>query len=184
MGISFSEPERLSLIFDSQEREEWQKSSKVLEKLGFDESRKSFVVADVGAGTGYFTNLFLASVSHVVAIDCEPNMVSYLNQRFQEQHDRVSVVQSTPIDPCIPEGVDLVFIANAYRFIEQRAVFLNNLYTEISSTCVVALLDLKTASARVSPEQARTEAEQAGFIVTELDKNTCPDHYMMMLAKV
>ncbi|MGF1740589.1 class I SAM-dependent methyltransferase [Vibrio profundum] len=181
MGMSFTEPEKLTLIFDAENREEWQRTSHVLNCLSIN---SEMTVADIGAGTGYFSNIFAGMAKKVHAIDCESNMVRYMQNRFADsQHGNIKVTQSTLADPCIPEGVDLVFIANTYRFIQDRVTFLQNLWAQVSSQAQLIIVDFKGENARVSPQMAAAEVEQAGFSIVNMDMSGCPDHYVMELAK-
>lgn len=180
--MSFAEPEKLTLIFDAENREEWQRTSYILERLAI---RDDMTVADIGAGTGYFSNIFAAQAQKVYAIDCEPNMVSYMQRRFQQSsHSNVDISQSTKTDPCLPNGVDLVFVANTYRFIRERPQFLNNLHAQVSPNTHIVFVDFKGEQAQVSPQMVVAEIEQAGFRVIDLDVSGCPDHYVLSFAKV
>ena len=181
--VSFAEPARLSFIFDAEEREQWQKSSAILQRMAL---QPEMVVADVGAGTGYFSRLFALTLSggRVHAIDCEPNMVAHMQQRFaREGLANVSVHLSRVCDPCLPEIPDWVFLANVYRFIQEREVFLRRLLAQMGQQTRGLLVDFKGAQAAVSPTQARAEVQQAGFVVDELDLQTCPDHYLLHFHK-
>lgn len=181
MGISFAEPEKLTLIFDADNREDWQRTSHILQCLNLN---KTMTVADVGAGTGYFSNLFSGLAKTVHAIDCEPNMVSYMQKRFSDAAlSNVLVTQSTPTNPSIPHGVDLVFVANTYRFIADRPTFLHHLHAQVSCQTRLVFVDYKGDNARVSPQMARDEVEQAGFSVSSMDTTGCPDHYVMTFCK-
>lgn len=181
--VSFAEPARLSVIFDAEDREQWQKSSAILQRMGL---QPEMVVADIGAGTGYFSRLFaqILSAGRVHAIDCEPNMVAHMRQRFaHEGLDNVSVHLSQPADPCLPVVPDWVFLANVYRFIQEREAFLGRLLVQMGEQTRGLLVDFKGAQAAVSPTQARAEVQQAGFVVDELDLQTCPDHYLLHFHK-
>ncbi|MGL6124132.1 MAG: class I SAM-dependent methyltransferase [Shewanella sp.] len=182
MNISFAEPERLTLIFDAENREEWQRTSHILASLNLN---SNMIVADVGAGTGYFSNIFANIAKKVHAIDCEPNMVSYMQHRFANtKYHNVEVAQSSVIDPCIPEGVDLVFVANTYRFIQDRPTFLQNLRAQVTSNTKLFFIDFKGENSRVSPQMVRAEIEQAGFSIVNMDITGCPDHYVMEFFKI
>lgn len=181
--VSFAEPTRLSFIFDAEDREQWQKSSAILQRMAL---QPEMVVADIGAGTGYFSRLFALTLSggRVHAIDCEPNMVAHMQQRFaREGLANVSVHLSRVCDPCLPEIPDWVFLANVYRFIQEREVFLRRLLAQMGQQTRGLLVDFKGAQAAVSPTQARAEVQQAGFVVDELDLQTCPDHYLLHFHK-
>jgi len=181
--ISFAEAERLSLVFDADDREQWQKTSLILEALDL---QPGMVIADVGAGTGYFSSLFSDRLpeGQVHALDTEPNMLSHMANRFaQEGRCNIILSQSRHDDPCLPPGLDLVFLANVYRFIQARETFLANLYQQIEDSTRVVFVDFKGEQARVSPQQAVNEVTAAGFVVERMDIHACPDHYILQFRK-
>ena len=101
---SFAEPERLTLIFDAPDREDWQKTSRILAQMDL---QPAMQIADVGAGTGYFSQLFAERVpdGRVYALDNEPNMVAHMQRRFADAGTaQVEVRQSQAADPCLPAG--------------------------------------------------------------------------------
>ncbi|AMO54943.1 methyltransferase type 11 [Endozoicomonas montiporae] len=174
--ISFAEPERLSEIFDSDNREEWQNTSHILKTLGLQEP---MIIADVGAGTGYFTRLFAERVNKVYAIDNEPGMVAYMEKRFNNSSfSNIEIRQSSATNPCLPQQVDIVFLANVYRFIKERDTFLSTLYEQTTVDTTIVFVDFRGAHARVSPETATKEVKQAGFEIQAMDSEGCPDHYI------
>ena len=77
------------------------------------------VVADIGAGTGYFTFPVAERVPEgkVLAVDIQPEMLAIVARRMEEQGvGNVEPVQGSESDPGLPEGsVDLVFIVDAYH---------------------------------------------------------------------
>lgn len=184
MGISFSEPERLTLIFDGENREDWQRTSYILNSLDL---RDDDIIADVGAGTGYFSNLFANEVKQgkVYAIDCEPNMIDFMVQRFTKENiDNIATIQSQADDPCIPMECNIVFLANAYRFIQNRAEFLQKIYAQTQRDTRYVIVDFKHNNARVLPTQAIEEVHSAGFEVCDFDMTGCPNHYILTFKKV
>ncbi|MDW6005079.1 class I SAM-dependent methyltransferase [Vibrio mangrovi] len=179
MGISFAEPERLKEIFDGENREEWQKTSHIIRSIGLKEDD---TVADLGAGTGYFSNIFsqILCKGKVYSIDCEPNMVAYMRERFSdEQFAHVQVIQSQPDNPCIPTDVNWVFVANTYRFIHHRDAFLQKMREQTNPGTTFVFVDFKGVNARVSPQMAIDEVKNAGFEILHLDTEGCPDHYIL-----
>lgn len=77
------------------------------------------IVADVGAGTGYFTLPVAAAVpqGRVFAVDIQPEMLEILTRRQRTLGlENVTPVLSSPWDPKLPAGtVDLIFIVDAYH---------------------------------------------------------------------
>ncbi|WNM61350.1 class I SAM-dependent methyltransferase [Candidatus Nitrospira neomarina] len=66
------------------ERDEYQQPEKVVEALNI---TPGMVVADVGAGSGYFTRRFAKAVGetgHVLAVDIEQKMLDYNKQELEK----------------------------------------------------------------------------------------------------
>ncbi|WP_211826932.1 class I SAM-dependent methyltransferase [Kistimonas asteriae] len=181
--VSFADPDRCSEIFDADNRVEWQNTPHVLNSLPLKEDTR---IADIGAGTGYFASQFarLSPRGHVYALDTEPNMVNHMEQRFTaEQLTNIETRLCQPADPCLPAPVDIVFLANVYRFIQDRMSFLACLRRQIDHKTNVVFVDFRGDNARVTPVQALDEVRQAGFRIETMDTSGCPDHYIMTFKK-
>src|SRR2546428_13457597 len=90
---SFADVEHWSAAFDDPSRDAWQKPAEVVAALGL---RPGMTVADLGAGTGYFSRHLSAAVGPegtVLAADTEPNMVA----RPRERAEVDRTVNSVPI---------------------------------------------------------------------------------------
>lgn len=76
-------------------------------------------VADIGAGTGYFSFPVARRVpeGRVFAVDIQPEMLEMLGERAAEQGvDNVVPVLGRPRDPGLaPSSIDLAFIVDAYH---------------------------------------------------------------------
>ncbi|MDJ0654680.1 MAG: class I SAM-dependent methyltransferase [Xanthomonadales bacterium] len=77
------------------------------------------VVADIGAGTGYFSFPVARRVpqGRVLAVDIQPEMLDIVRQRADSMGvTNVQPVLGTPTDPGLAdESVDLIFIVDAYH---------------------------------------------------------------------
>ena len=78
------------------------------------------VVADVGAGSGYFTFRIAKEVGRpgkVLAVDIQPEMLDYLRKRSEElKVDNVEPVLGTETDPKLPASrVDLILLVDVYH---------------------------------------------------------------------
>ena len=106
---SFEDVEHWVEVFDDPERDTWQKPKSLLGFLGI---RRGDTVADLGAGTGYFTKLLsvqVGSTGKIYAIDVEQAMLDHLMQRDDVIAERVVPVLAEPGDPGLPDGeVDIV----------------------------------------------------------------------------
>ena len=77
------------------------------------------VVADIGAGTGYFSLPVARRVSQgrVYAVDIQPEMLAIIEGRMEGAGiANVTTVLGTATSPMLPEGeIDLAFIVDAYH---------------------------------------------------------------------
>jgi len=80
MEHSFADVERYAKSFDDSGRDAWQMPDRVISALGL---KSGQTVADIGAGTGYFTVRLAKSAAalKVYAVDIEPAMVEYVQHR-------------------------------------------------------------------------------------------------------
>ena len=99
---------------DRPERESEEKPAEVIKamKLHGDE-----VIADLGAGSGYFTFRLAPKAGKVLAVELQDEMIATLHQRAKEHKvANVEVVKGTECDPHLPAGgVDLVLIVDVYH---------------------------------------------------------------------
>src|SRR5205085_2969879 len=118
---TFEDAGRWAGVFDDPKRDEWQKPHEVILALAL---APDAVVADIGAGTGYFAVRFARMLpkGKVYAADIEPDMVRHLTQRAKrEQLANVFAVQSAPDDARLPEKVDLALLVDTYHHIDDRS---------------------------------------------------------------
>ncbi len=104
-------------------RAEWQKPDEVVAKL---ELKQGEAIADLGAGSGYFTVRFSRAVGpagRVYAVDIEPAMLDYIQDRARREHlENIQTVVASPHDPKLPPAsVDMIFICNTLHHISDRA---------------------------------------------------------------
>jgi len=104
-------------FFNRPEREAEERTDDLVKAL---EIRGGARVADLGAGTGYFTWRLAREVGpqgRILAVDIQPSMLDLTAQAVQ-QHGLVNVdyVLATPRDPKLPvASLDMVFIAYSYH---------------------------------------------------------------------
>jgi ubiquinone/menaquinone biosynthesis C-methylase UbiE len=102
---------------DRREREEEEHPAEVLDALDL---RPGEVVADLGAGSGYFTFRIAPRVGEtgkVIAVEIQEAMLNTLRTRAATMKaTNVEVVQGSEIDPHLPaSGVDLVLLVDVYH---------------------------------------------------------------------
>ena len=124
-------------------RDEWQQPDRVIAALGI---RPGDRVADLGAGSGYFTRRLARAVGSngkVYAVDVDEKMNEYLRQRVaQAGISNVDVILGRFEDPLLPDGgVDLVLIVDTYHHLEDRPAYFRNLRRDLTPGGRVAVID-------------------------------------------
>ena len=102
---------------DRREREQEEHPAQVLDALALHPGE---VVADLGAGSGYFTFRMAPKVGQsgkVLAVEIQEEMLHTLRERTASMKaTNVEVVKGTEVDPNLPaSGVDLVLIVDVYH---------------------------------------------------------------------
>lgn len=187
----FDDPEAWAKEFDSPERAAWQKPDEVIASLGLTEDA---VVADIGAGTGYFAIRFAKAVPNgkVFANDIEAAMVAYLSRRARR--DGVSnlfAVKGSPIDPALPEPVDVAFMCNVFHHIEQPDAFFLPVLRNLKPGGKLVIVDFKPDAPedapgpppemRISAEDVFAKLEALGFARVEVNTDLLPYQYIAVL---
>lgn len=158
-------------------RDSWQKPEAVIKALNI---REGQVIADIGAGSGYFTFRLARAVGEkgrVFAVDVEEGMVEHLRQRLgKENVENVQVLKVPPHDPLLIDGsLDLAFVCDVYHHIEERDGYLRKLRKALKSDGRVVIVDFyqketpvgPPMSMRLSEETVQKELQEAGLKVTE-----------------
>jgi predicted methyltransferase len=180
---------------DSQERaerESWQKPDAVVEALSL---KNGDVVADIGAGTGYFARRFARAVApdgRVYAVDVAADVLAYLQQQATKDGLRnLSTIVSREDDPLLPRNsVDLAFFCDTTHHIANRIAFYRRMATGLKQHGRLAIVDYPpggdhaphAADQLVPRTQAIAEAEEAGFKLVQ-DLHFLPRQYFLVFEK-
>jgi predicted methyltransferase len=171
---SFADVPHWIAVFDDPARDAWQKPAEVVQAL---EIRRGMCVADLGAGTGYFSRYLSAAVGErgtVFAIDTEPNLVMYLRERAErEQRPNVVPILASADNPRLPAGmVDLVLIVDTVHHIDDRVDYARRLQRALKPGGRVVVIDFKKdadisvgppAEHRLARAQVIEEFQSAGY---------------------
>lgn len=164
-------------------RVQWQKVDAIFAAMGV---RAGAVVADIGAGDGFFTSRLSAAVGasgHVYAVDVDDDALGRLRRRLEGDAVRnVTIVKGSADDPKLPEGVlDAALIVNAYHEMEQYRAILAAVRRALKPAgrlvIVEPISDGKRNESReaqikeheIAPEFVLQEARAAGFRITGLE---------------
>ena len=181
-------PQSLGLL-EGPDRDAWQRPDQIMDALQIGENS---VVADLGAGGGWFTVRLARHVGPnglVYAEDIQPEMVEAIERRMNREHlTNVKTTRGTADDPKLPPGaLDAVLIVDAYHEIEHPATLLRNVRTALKPTGVVAIVNFKkdgggpgpSMEERIDPERVIADARAAGLALRKRE-NFLRYQYMLI----
>ena len=167
---SFGDAQKWAQVFDNPARDAWQKPHEVIGALKL---APDAVVADIGAGTGYFAARFahMLDKGRVYAIDLEPDMVKYLDERAKrEKLANLIPVLGAADNPNIPAPVDLVILVDVYHHIGERERYFGKLRDILKPGGRLAIIDFRMDAAsgpdkamRIAPDRVKSELAKAGY---------------------
>jgi 2-polyprenyl-3-methyl-5-hydroxy-6-metoxy-1,4-benzoquinol methylase len=186
--------EEIVTTYEDPDRKDWQNPSLVIEKLG---ELKNKTVADIGAGTGYFSFRLAQEGARVIAIDIDPQFLTYIEERQEEvlsssDTPLVTTRLSRTDDPLLSPGeADVVLLVNTYTYIEDRISYLQKVKKGMSEEGKLAIVDYKDETNPVSPdtqsllapEIVQAELEQAGFTDVVIDESSLQYQYIIIAKK-
>ena len=166
------------------QREREQRIDDVFKALGV---TPGAVVADVGAGRGFYTVRLARAVGEsgrVYAIDISSSVIRDLRTRVEREGVRnVEVVEGSHDDPRLPEAaLDAVLIVNAYHEMTEHKAMLEGIRRALKPTGRLVILEPISPSLRTSPRRDQTaqheiaselvlqDARDAGFTLSNLEE--------------
>lgn len=171
----------------------WQKPDLILDLLG---DMHDKVVADIGAGTGFFTFRLLQHAKKVVAVDIDKAPLDKMAQLAEKLDTSISnklVIKLTkPSDPQLdPHSVDIVLLSNTYMYIQDRVNYLKTLRAYLKKDARVLIIDYKKKNLpfgppideRVNLDTVEKELLNAGYNIQKSDDVTL-DYQYIVLANV
>jgi len=160
MEHRFDDPGRYAKSFDDPARDAWQLPARVIDTLALSSTSS---IADIGAGTGYFTIRLAKAVPRglVYAVDIEPAMLEHVRKRAAaERLGNVVTVQASATGPKLPKPADVVIVVDTYHHLPNRPTYFSNLRTSLALGGRVAIIDFRKDSPEGPPPQFRFEADQ------------------------
>jgi SAM-dependent methyltransferase len=139
----FAEVEKYIEHLERPDRAAWQRPD---ELVAFLRLKGSETVADVGAGSGYFTFRFARALprGRVLAIDVDPEMVRHVHHRLMsEKIANVQAVLADPRDPSVDGRVDLVFLCDVLHHVQERQDWLRRLFAELRPGARLVIVEFK-----------------------------------------
>lgn len=166
--------------FENPERDKWQKPGVVVKNLNL---KSGDVVADIGAGTGYFARRFAIAAGpegKVLGLDISHSMVKHMNEdaRKLNLNNYEARVVKTDDPELQPHSVDVIFLSNTYHHIENRVDYFKNISNSLKANGRVVILDFYEDSAvgpkdpghKLAKKVVLEELKQAGYrLITSHD---------------
>jgi ubiquinone/menaquinone biosynthesis C-methylase UbiE len=180
-------------IFLLEEPRDWQDTEEIIDRLHLGVGD---IVADIGAGSGYFTIPLASRVGDkglVFAEEIQIEMINYISRKVEElELKNVRVIFGKPEDPSLLDNFfNLVFLANTYHELEKPFLMLESIKKDLRYSGRLAIIDWDPAKqspfgppieVKVPENTIIKELERAGFELIE-KHNFMPYHYFLVFRK-
>ena len=179
-------------LLELPDRELWQLPDQVMDVLAIAEGS---VVADVGAGGGWFTIRLARRVGPngvVYAEDVQPEMLAAISRRvLREGLANVKTIRGDEGDPRLPRGkLDAILTVNTYNEIGDKITMLRNLGAALKPQGRFGIVDFKLEGGgpgppideRVDPKIVIRDAAAAGLQLAS-QETFLPYQYFLVFSK-
>jgi len=179
-------------LLEAPDRDVWQRPEQIMDALRIADGS---VVADLGAGSGWFTIRLANRVGpngKVYAEDIQREMVQALNVRVQREGlKNVQTVHGEASDPKLPrEALDAVLIVDAYHEMRDPVLLLRHVAASLKPTGVVGIVEHTKngfgpgppMDDRVDPERVIHDAAAAGLRL-QARPEILPYQYLLIFEK-
>jgi ubiquinone/menaquinone biosynthesis C-methylase UbiE len=177
-------------IFDSPGRDERLQINRVMDIL---EIAPGKTVADIGAGSGWFTVRAARRVTEtgsVYAVDINPEATRYIDKRAQKEGlHNVKTLLSKSDDPQLPANqIDSVLLLKTYHEVDKPVVLLQNLRASLRPGAKVGVIDRNGNGENhgVAADIVIKEASEAGYVLQsryDFVKGDGMDYFLVFAVK-
>ena len=185
-------PPRDLALLEGPDRDAWQQPGRIMDALGIGDGS---VVADIGAGGGWFTIRLARRVGPngmVYAEDVQRQMIESIERRVQREALRnVRIVLGTAENPRLPNGaLDAALIVDAYHEMDDRIPLLRNLARSLKASGRLGIVDFRLDGGgpgppldeRIAPDLVIAEAHQAGLRLLS-QETFLPFQYLLVFGR-
>ncbi len=165
------DPKAYIAMLDDPARRAHQKPNEVMSALRL---KKGEVIADIGAGSGYFAFRLARHVGdtgRVYAVDVSSEMIAHLNRRIRDlKMKNVVTILSASDDPLLAHAtIDRFFICDTWHHIENHDRYLGLLNKMLKPRGQVVMIDFKKVETPVGPPiEMRIDRDD---VVKEMETN-------------
>jgi ubiquinone/menaquinone biosynthesis C-methylase UbiE len=174
------------------DRDERQREENTELSLRLLEVQRGSVVADIGAGSGYYSTRLARLVGPeglVYASDIQQAMLDIIRGRIErERIPNITLVLGTPTDPRLPRAVvDLAIMVDVYHEFSAPQIMLRRIRESLKPGGRLVLLEYRGEDPKVpilpahkmTVAQARTEVEAEGFALTMVKEDLPWQHVLV-----
>jgi len=179
---------------DDRSRMIWQQPGAVMDAMG---DIREKVIADIGAGKGFFAERLAPIADRVIAVEIDTNAINYLDtlRRFglqKEFRPRLEPRLTTPDSPGLEKSeVDIILVVNTFMFIENKVDYLRKIYPALRSNGRIVIVDWKKKDTPKGPRKAQRlpigslqdMLKDAGFHIVSSDDATLEYQYIVVADK-
>ncbi|QDT01667.1 putative methyltransferase YcgJ [Rubripirellula lacrimiformis] len=156
-------------------------------------------IADVGAGTGFYSQLFAKTTGWdgwVYSVDIAPKFLQHIAKRATDDGiENLTTVLGTDVSIRLPpESVDMVFICDTYHHFEQPAKSLASIYRALKPGGRLIMIDFNRipgqsrefliGHVRAGKEVFQSEVVAAGFtFIDEVQVDAFEENYLLRFSK-
>jgi arsenite methyltransferase len=172
-------------VLEDPSRDEWQKPHDVVMALDL---KPTDTIADIGAGTGYFSRRFAQHAGTVYAVDIDEKL---LNIAQKNAPPNLKTVLASADDPRLQErSINTIFFCDVLHHIENRPAYYTKLAKALKPGGRIVVIDFykkdlpvgPPPSMKLSDQEVIAEFRKAGFTLAKrLD--TLPYQYYLFFEK-
>jgi SAM-dependent methyltransferase len=147
------------------------------------------IVADIGAGTGYFSFRMASLVAKVFAVDVQPEMLEAMDFLAEEnQVKNITTILGTETDAKLPENaIDLALMVDAYHEFAYPREMMINLVKALKSDGKIVLVEYRRknplipikALHKMNRKQVEKEMAVVGLVPQEIIESLPQQHLMI-----
>lgn len=178
--------------FEVESREVYSARERVLAACEIEPGMK---IADIGAGTGFYSRLFAQETGDkgwVYSVDISPRFLQHINEKLeQEDIENITTVLGTTKSFAVPtQTIDLAFICDTYHHFEFPSSTLASLHRAMKPGGKLIVIDFERipgksrefilGHVRAGKPVFRQEIEDAGFtFVDEVNIPSFEENYLL-----
>ena len=166
-----SDPKSYIGALEDPQRDAYQKPHEVLTALKI---KPDEVIADIGAGSGYFSFRlahFVGDKGKIYAVDVSPDMVRHVNRRIRDtKTTNVVTVLADNDDPLLPDqSVNRFFLCDVWHHVENQTKYLSLMKKMLKPGGEIVMIDFHKKELPIGPPMQMKIARED--LIKQMDSN-------------